>query len=390
MATSADRIASVRKAIEEIRSGRMVVVVDDEDRENEGDLTMAADLVTPEAVNFMARHGRGLICLSLTSTRVKQLGLSMMPGDNRSPRGTAFTVSIDARENVTTGISARERAQTIRVAVAADASPNDIVTPGHIFPLRAKRGGVLVRSGHTEASVDLTRLAGRAPAGVICEIMRDDGEMARMPDLEKFASEHHLHIVTVADLIDYRLHQELLVRRIAETTVVPRLAGLSREFRAYLYATDVEDTEYVALVLGELKPEEPVLVRVQTASTTRDVFGMGGDPPATALRMIEAAGRGVLVYVVPRNAGGLICDFNGSHDGCSEQKSAAQAADSRMREFGLGAQILAHLGVHTLRLITNHPRHIVGLEGYGLHVVENVPLKAPSATVVSLRDDQTR
>ena len=289
-------MALVRRAIEEIRAGKMVILVDDEDRENEGDLMMAADLVTPEAINFMARYGRGLICLSLTEERVRQLGLPMMATDNRSPRATAFTVSIDARRGMTTGISARERAETIRAAVARDAVPDDLVTPGHIFPLRARRGGVLVRSGHTEGSVDLARLAGRELAGVICEIMRDDGEMARMPDLEKFAAEHDLLIVTIADLIEYRMSQELLVRRAGEARFGPHIAGLSREFQAYVYVTDVEDTEYLALVLGEPSPDEPVLVRVQTASVMRDVFGVSADPdvlPATVpLRMIEEEGKG--------------------------------------------------------------------------------------------------
>src|SRR5882672_5305917 len=233
-----DRMAVVRRAIEDIRVGRMVILVDDEDRENEGDLMMAADLVTPEAINFMARYGRGLICLSLSEDRVRQLGLTMMATDNRSPRATAFTVSIDARQGMTTGISARERSDTIRAAVARDAVPDDLVTPGHIFPLRARRGGVLVRSGHTEGSVDLARLAGRELAGVICEIMRDDGEMARMPDLERFAAEHGLLIVTIADLIEYRMSQELLVRRAGEARFGPHIAGLSREFQAYVYVTD--------------------------------------------------------------------------------------------------------------------------------------------------------
>ena len=285
-------MALVRRAIEDIRAGKMVILVDDEDRENEGDLMMAADLVTPEAINFMARYGRGLICLSLSEDRVRQLGLTMMATDNRSPRATAFTVSIDARRGMTTGISARERAETIRAAVARDAVPDDLVTPGHIFPLKARRGGVLVRSGHTEGSVDLARLAGRELAGVICEIMRDDGEMARMPDLEKFAAEHNLLIVTIADLIEYRMSQELLVRRAGEARFGPHIAGLSREFQAYVYVTDVEDTEYLALVLGEPSPDEPVLVRVQTASVMRDVFGVSADPDVLARHRAAADDRG--------------------------------------------------------------------------------------------------
>jgi 3,4-dihydroxy 2-butanone 4-phosphate synthase/GTP cyclohydrolase II len=375
-------------ALEEIRRGRMVVVVDDEDRENEGDLTMAADLVTPEAINFMAKFGRGLICLSLTEDRVAELQLPMMTQDNRSARGTAFTVSIDARQDITTGISARERAHTILTAVDPRTTPADLVTPGHVFPLRSKRGGVLVRSGHTEAAVDLARLAGRAPAGVICEIMRDDGEMARMPDLEAFAAEHGLGVVNIADLIEYRLSRELLVRRVSETTVRPRAPGLSAEYRAYVYATEVEDTEYVALVLGQPQPDQPVLVRVQTASVLRDVFGAGGPgegPSATAwLKMIEDAGTGVLLYVVPRGQRSLL--------GVPLPAEVAATADlpgAPLRDFGLGAQVLSHLGVRTLRLLTNNPRRIAGLLGYGLQVVECVP-SGPPAVVLPLRDAGTQ
>src|SRR6266700_7821547 len=386
-----DRMAVVRRAIEEIRVGRMIILVDDEDRENEGDLMMAADLVTPEAVNFMARYGRGLICLSLSEDRVRQLGLTMMATDNRSPRATAFTVSIDARRGMTTGISARERAETIRAAVARDAVPDDLVTPGHVFPLRARRGGVLVRSGHTEGSVDLARLAGRELAGVICEIMRDDGEMARMPDLEKFAAEHGLLIVTIADLIEYRMSQELLVRRAGEARFGPHIAGLSREFHAYVYVTDAEDTEYLALVLGEPSPDGPVLVRVQTASVMRDVFGASPDPevmPATVpLRMIEQEGKGILLYVLPRGRPSLVDDFEQAVARPAPPAGAPSAPGSgqRLRDFGLGAQVLAHLGVHKIRLLTNNPRRIVGVQGYGLHIVECVPIRAP-VKVVPLRE----
>jgi 3,4-dihydroxy 2-butanone 4-phosphate synthase/GTP cyclohydrolase II len=388
--THEDRMALVKRAIEEIRVGRMVILVDDEDRENEGDLTMAADLVTPEAINFMARYGRGLICLSMTEDRVRQLDLPMMAADNRSPRTTAFTVSIDARRGMTTGISARERAETLRAAVARDAGPDDVVTPGHIFPLRARRGGVLVRSGHTEGSVDLARLAGRELAGVICEIMRDDGEMARMPDLTRFAAEHGLLIVTIADLIEYRMSQELLVRRAAEARFGPHIAGLSRELQAYVYTTDVEDTEYLALVLGRPTPDEPVLVRVQTASVMRDVFGASTDPdvmPATVpLRMIEEAGKGILLYVLPRGRASLLDDFNATV--AAPASAAAQAAaGARLRDFGLGAQVLAHLGVHKIRLLTNNPRRIVGVEGYGLQIVECVPIRAPMK-VIPLREKE--
>jgi 3,4-dihydroxy 2-butanone 4-phosphate synthase/GTP cyclohydrolase II len=378
-------LAGVARAIDDVRAGRMVILVDDEDRENEGDLVLAADRVTPEAINFMARHGRGLICLSLTEERVAALGLPMMAADNRSPRHTAFTVSIDARRGTTTGISARERAETIRVAVARDSGPDDVVTPGHIFPLRARRGGVLARSGHTEGSIDLARLAGRDPAAVICEIMREDGEMARMPDLAAFAAEHGLAIVKIADLIEYRLAEEILVRRAAESVVRPRAGGVKAEFRAYVYTTDVEDTEFLALVLGEIRPDEPVLVRVQTASVLRDVFAAspGADEPAASvpLRLIEEAGKGVLLYVFPRGRASLLAEFGAlAADG-----DGAAAAESRLRNVGLGAQVLAHLGVGRMRLLTNHPRRVVGVGGYGLEIVECLPIGAP-AKVVRLRE----
>ena len=386
-----EHVRAVQRAIDEIRAGRMVVLVDDEDRENEGDLVMAAELVTPEAINFMARHGRGLICLSLTEDRVRQLGLPMMAADNRSPRATAFTVSIDARRGMTTGISARERAETVRAAVAPQASADDVVTPGHIFPLRARRGGVLVRSGHTEGSVDLARLAGHEPAGVICEIMREDGEMARMPDLQAFADRHGLTVVTIADLIEYRLSQEILVKRTAEAIVRPRLGGVSAEFRAYVYTTDVEDTEYLALVLGNPSPDHPVMVRVQTASVLRDVFGVTaageGSPATLPLRMIEEAGEGILLYVYPRGRASLLEDFNGQ-TGAPDATPAAASVESRLRNFGLGAQVLAHLGVRAIRLLTNHPRRIVGVGGYGLHIVECLPIRA-ATKVVPLRERES-
>ena len=385
-------ITAVEHAIAEIRAGRMVILVDDEDRENEGDLAMAADLVTPDAINFMARHGRGLICLSLTEERVERLALPMMAADNRSPRSTAFTVSVDARVGMTTGISARERAETVRVAVAPEARAEDLVTPGHIFPLRARRGGVLVRSGHTEGSVDLARLAGREPAAVICEIMRDDGEMARMPDLVAFANEHQLPLLKIADLIEYRLTQEILVRRASTATVRPGLPGVTRDFRASVYTTEVEDTEYLAFVLGEPRPDQPTLVRVQTASVLRDVFLMGGDPSATAvgaaLRMIEEAGRGVLLYVFPRGRASMLVDFE-AHvtrgQGSAPVVAAPSGPVNRLRDFGLGAQVLADLGCGKIRLMTNNPRVVVGASGYGLDIVECVPMRA-AAKVLPLRE----
>ncbi len=370
---------TIPQALDEIRAGRMVIVVDDEDRENEGDLTMAGDLVTPEAVNFMARYGRGLICLALTEERVQALGLPMMASENRSQRGTAFTVSIDAREGITTGISARERAHTVLTTVAPQTRPEDLVIPGHIFPLRAKRGGVLVRSGHTEAAIDLARLAGREPAGLICEIMRDDGEMARVPDLQAFSATHGLGIVKIADLIQFRMQRELLVRRVSEATVRPR--GVSVDFRALVYTTDVEETEYLALVLGDLRPDDPTLVRVQTVSPARDVFGLGSDSdgPVSWLRMIEAEGRGVLLYVVPRHLPSLVPDVT---------SNAASPAATPLRDFGLGAQVLSHLGLRTIRLLTNNRRRIAGLDGYGLQVVECVPSR-PSAVILPLREEES-
>jgi 3,4-dihydroxy 2-butanone 4-phosphate synthase/GTP cyclohydrolase II len=377
---------SVVEAIEQIRAGKMVIVVDDEDRENEGDLTMAADMVTPEAINFMARHGRGLICLAMTEEKVEELRLPMMTSDNRSLRGTAFTVSIDARHGITTGISARERAHTIRTAVEPTASSDDLVTPGHILPLRGRRGGVLVRSGHTEGAIDLARLGGRAPAGVICEIMRDDGEMARLPDLEALAAQHGLGIVRIADLIQHRLSRELLIRRVSEGTVRPRSGGLRGEYQAYLYQTDVEETEYLALVLGDVSSGPPALVRVQTASLLRDVFGMGptgvGLSPTAWLRPIEQEGRGVLVYVIPRGMLGPPSTARAPGD-AAPAAVATTAAEPPLRDFGLGAQVLVHLGLRTIRLLTDNPRRIAGLEGYGIHVVECVP-SGPAAAVLSL------
>jgi len=386
-----DRDAAVTRALEAIRAGRMVILVDDEDRENEGDLTMAADLVTPEAINFMAREGRGLICLSMTEERVVQLGLPMMTADNQARHHTAFTVSIDARHGTTTGISARERAETIRVAVSRNAKPDDLVVPGHVFPLRARRGGVLVRSGQTEGSVDLARMAGREPAGIICEIMREDGEMARMPELVEFSRQHDLPIVKIADLIQYRLGREMLVRPVAESKVRPRLGGVSSEFRGVVYATDVEETEYLALVLGEVTPDRPVLVRVQTAATLRDVFGAApteDDQAATvSLRLIEEAGAGILLYVFPRGRLSLAAElraFAGPATPATGDAGRPPRAPA-LTDFGLGAQVLAHLGARSVRLLTNHPRRIVGLAGYGIEVVECVPIRPPGR-VVPLRE----
>jgi 3,4-dihydroxy 2-butanone 4-phosphate synthase/GTP cyclohydrolase II len=377
---------SVAQAIEDIRAGKLVVVVDDQDRENEGDLTMAADLVTPEAINFMASHGRGLICLALTEDRVEELRLPMMTHDNRSPHGTAFTVSIDAKLGISTGISARERAHTIRVSVAPETKPEDLVTPGHIFPLRAKRGGVLVRSGHTEGAVDLARLAGRTAAGVICEIMREDGEMARVADLEAFALHHGLGIVQIADLIQYRLAQEILVRRVAETEIKPHGHGLQGTYKAILFASEVEDAEYLALSLGDVTNGEPVLVRVQVASLLRDLFSFtqpGDTVPATDwMRRIEREGRGVLLYILPRGGRSLASELGAvSVD--------TEPASAPLRDIGLGSQVLVQMGIRSIRLLTNNPRRLAGIEGYGIHVVECVP-SGPPAEVVSLHEREAK
>ncbi len=380
--TSKERIARVVEALDEIRAGKMVILVDDEDRENEGDLTMAAENVTPEAINFMAKWGRGLICLTLTEEKADALELPLQSArkGGGSPFGTAFTVSIEARRGVTTGISAKDRATTILTAVAPEARPEDLITPGHVFPLRAKPGGVLQRTGQTEGSVDLARLAGLSPAGVICEIMNDDGSMARMPDLEKFAQQHGLGILSIADLIEYRLQQESLVERVATATLMPSLPGVSAAFQAQVFTTSVEKTEYLALVLGEVRTPEPVLVRVQTACFPGDVFGSEacdcGAQLRAALQAIERAGRGVLLYVYPAGRQSLLNDVR-AHV-LHEETARVAGGEHKLRDFGLGAQVLAALGVRSQRLLTNNPKKIAGLEGYGMSIVERVPIEMPA------------
>jgi 3,4-dihydroxy 2-butanone 4-phosphate synthase/GTP cyclohydrolase II len=376
----------VNRALDAIRAGKMIILVDDEDRENEGDLTMAADRVSPEAITFMATHGRGLICLALDEEQVGRLDLPMMtvPGRGGPALGTAFTVSIEAATGVTTGISAADRARTIQVATDPESKPSDVVTPGHVFPLKARAGGVLVRTGQTEGSVDLARLAGCRPAGVICEIMKDDGTMARMPDLEQFAEEHSLCILTVADLIQYRLQTETLVKRIEERTVTLDATGTA--WRAIVYGTDVEERQVIALVKGDLDDGEPILTRVHAGSVVSDLFcstpAEGGRHLREAIARIEEAGRGVVLYLAPQSSladelGRVTRGTSGPDSATGLSPATRRAGEQHtLRRFGLGAQVLSDLGVSKLRLLTNSQRKIAGLTGYGLEVVERVPLAA--------------
>ena len=372
---------SIDEAINDIAKGKMVILLDDEDRENEGDLCMAAEKVTPEAVNFMAKYGRGLICLSLTLERVEELKLPMMAGDNTSPFGTAFTVSIEAKKGVTTGISAADRAKTIRTAIDPKTKPEDLARPGHVFPLKARPGGVLQRAGQTEGSVDLARHAGLYPAGVICEIMNDDGTMARVPELMKFARKHNLKIVTIKDLIKYRMRTELFVKRSATAKLLTEYGG---EFDTIAYTNEVDSNIHIVLVKGEIKPEDEVLVRVHSQCLTGDIFGSKrcdcGEQLHKAMEMVKREGKGVILYMKQEGRGIGIINKLKAYE-LQDKGLDTVEANSKLgfkpdlRDYGIGAQILVDLGVRKMRLMTNNPKKIIGLEGYGLKVVGRVPIE---------------
>ena len=377
--------STITEAIEDIKAGKMLIVVDDEDRENEGDLTIAAEEVTPEAINFMAKFGRGLICLSLTGERLDELQIPLMVNENNSRYGTAFCVSIEARGKVSTGISAADRSQTILTAIDPETRPGDLVKPGHVFPLRARRGGVLIRAGQTEAAVDLARIAGLRPAGVICEIMNDDGSMSRVGELHRFATAHGLKMITVADLIKYRLRTESFVKLVAEADL-PTEFGT---FRMLAFESEIEQETHVALVFGTIRSEEPVLVRVHSHCLTGDVFhSVRCDCRAHiehCMQLIAKAGRGVLLYLHQTGRGFQLKKGDRRHriayHGMTSTEAEAYSWRRAQRDYGTGAQILSRLNLKHIRLLTNHPRRIVGLEGYGIRVVEQIPIQGPGQAI---------
>ena len=384
---SSSPFTDVRTALAEMRAGRMIVVVDDEDRENEGDLTLAAEKVTPEAINFMARHGRGLICVAMTGERLDHLRIGMMTAENTSPYGTAFCESVEASTGVTTGISAHDRARTIQVLIDPASRPHDLVRPGHTFPLRAKKGGVLVRAGQTEAAVDMARLAGLIPAGVICEIMNDDGTMSRVPDLVTFCATHNLKMVTVAELIRYRMQHERYVRRIGEAMLPTRFG----EFRMIAYESEIDGESHVALVKGDIAGDLPTLVRMHAHCLAGDVFGGAKCDChaviAGSMQAIAEAGRGALIYLHQTGKGFSVADDQ-SLSFHREVKEPAHPDHQRktQRDVGIGAQIISDLGLHRIRLLTNHPKRVAALEGYDIEIVEQVPVKVSNGMEAKIRN----